>query len=282
VNSILNNVKGSKLKKEKLVIKIINRFFPQRFRLANLTNYPLIGKVIDKLFFEEDNMYYLTKDSVIEINKEIDLPDNYVLPSKIVEHFIKEANFHWIMDFCICRKSNQCEDYPIELGCLFLGEAAKDIESSLGRRVTEEKALKHVEKCRDAGLVHLIGRNKLDPVWLDVRPGKKLMTICNCCPCCCLWKMLPDLNNDIEKKIKRMPGVDIEVNGNCIGCGRCIDVCFVDAIKIKDGKAVIGDDCRGCGRCIEVCPEGAVELKVENQDYDDISIEELEKSVDIS
>ncbi len=269
------------LKKEKLLIRLINRFFPQRFKLANLTNYPVIGDVFDKLFFEEDHMYYLTKDEVIEMNKVIEMPDNYVLPSKIVEHFIEEADHHWIMDFCICRKSNGCDDFPVELGCLFLGEAAKDIDPELGRLVTKEEALEHVEKCRKEGLVHLIGRNKLDPVWLDVRPDKKLMSVCNCCPCCCLWKMLPDLREDIEGKIKSLPGVEIEVNERCVGCGKCTEVCFVDAIEMKDGKAVITEDCRGCGRCIEVCPEDAVELVMRDLDYYDKSIGELEDAVDV-
>ncbi len=270
------------MKKQKLIIKLIDKFFPKRFRLADLTNYPLIGRLVDKLLFEEDNMIYLTKDSVIEMDKSIEMPDNYVLPSKIVDYFIEEADFHWIMDFCICRKSNQCKDYPMDLGCLFLGEAAKDIDDDLGRPVSKEEALEHVEKCREAGLVHLIGRNKLDPVWLDIGPGKKLMTICNCCPCCCLWKMIPNLDHDISDKIKRMPGVEIEVTDSCIGCGECTDVCFVDAIEIDDGKAVISEDCRGCGRCIEECPEDALILNYKELDYYDKSIEELKDVVDLS
>ena len=275
-------MKVQKLRKEKLVIRLIDKFFPQRFRLANLTNYPMIGDFLDKLFFEEDNMFFLTKDTIIEMDKTIKLSDNYVLPSKIVDHFIKEADYHRIMHFCICRKSDQCEDYPIELGCLFLGEAAKDIDPELGRPVTEEEALEHVEKCREAGLVHLIGRNKLDPVWLDVTPGKKLMTICNCCPCCCLWKMLSDLTPDISDKIKKMPGVIIKVNKRkCIGCGECHQICFVNAIEIRDGKAIISDDCRGCGRCIEVCPEKAVEIEIEGLEYYHKSIKDLEDAVDI-
>jgi len=269
------------LKKEKQVIKLINRFFPQRFRLANLTNYPIIGDLLEKLFFEEDNMFYLTKDSVIEMDKTIELPDNYVLPSKIVDHFIEEANHHWIMDFCICRKSDQCEDYPVELGCLFLGEATKDIDPELGKTVTKEEALEHAEKCREAGLVHLIGRNKLDPVWLNVSPGKKLMTICNCCPCCCLWKMLPDLTPAISDKIKKMPGVRIEVNESCVGCGECTEICFVDAIEMKDGKAIINEDCRGCGRCVEVCSKNAIDMKIDELKYYHKSIEDLEDAVDI-
>ncbi len=269
------------MKKEKLITKLINKFFPQRFRLANLTNYPVFRGLLEKLFFEEDNMFYITKDKVIEMNKTIEMPDNYILPSNIVDHFIEEANHHWIMDFCICRKSNQCEDYPIELGCLFLGETVRNIDPEMGRRVTKEEALKHVEKCRETGLVHLIGRNKLDPVWLDVSPGRKLMTICNCCPCCCLWKMLPELTHDISSKIKRLPGVNIEVNESCIGCGECTDICFVDAVEIRDGSAVINEGCRACGRCLEVCPKDAIDLEIRGIEYYHGPIEELKDAVDI-
>jgi len=90
--------------------------------------------------------------------------------------------------------STGCKDYPMDLGCIFLGEAVKEINPKFGRMATVEEALEHAKKCRDAGLVHLIGKNKLDTVWLNAGPGDKLMTICNCCPCCCLWKILPDIS----------------------------------------------------------------------------------------
>ena len=268
--------------RSRFMVKIIEKFFPSRFKLAKMTNYPIIGKLIDRWFFEEDDMVYIPKDNVIELNRDIELPDNIVLPSKIVEHFIEEANYHWIMDFCICRESMDCDDYPIELGCLFLGEAAKNINPELGREVTKEEAHRHVERCKEAGLVQLIGRNKLDPVWLDVGPGEKLMTICNCCPCCCLWKMLPDLSPDIGGKIKKLPGVEVKVTKDCTGCGRCTEgVCFVDAIRIEDGKAVINDDCRGCGRCVEACPNDAIVLDIMDEDFYTDSIENLEAKIDI-
>lgn len=260
---------------------MIDKFFPQRFRLANLTNYPVFRNLLDRLFFEEDNMFYLTKDSVIEMNKPVEMPDNYVLPSKIVEHFIEEANYHLIMDFCICRKFDGCEDYPVELGCLFLGEAAVDVNPNLGKSVSEKEAFEHIERCREAGLVHLIGRNKLDPIWLDVAPGKKLMTICNCCPCCCLWKMIPDLHQDISGKIKKLPGIEIKINDDCIGCGECTEICFVDAIEVKEGKAEKNDECRGCGRCIEVCQKDAIDMEIRDLEFHQKSIKDLEDSLDV-
>ena len=269
------------MKRSDRFLDILKGLFPHRFLFARLTKLPLVGDVIDKIFFEEDYMMYLPKDEVIDLNIEAEKPDNIVLPSQVVEHFIKEADFRFKMDFCICRRSNGCEDYPIEYGCLFLGEAAKSIDPELGRELTEEEAIRYVKKTREAGLVHLIGRNKLDPVWLNVRPGEKLLTICNCCPCCCLWKMLVDLREDIGGKIHRMPGVKVEVLDSCTACGNCLDICFIDAITIEDGKAVISDECRGCGRCVEVCPNDAIEITIDDELYNR-SVENIEGKIDLS
>lgn len=264
-----------------LLTKINKKLFPYRFFLAKMTTLPVIGHVVDKMLFEGDDIIYLPKDNVIRVNKEIEMED-MVLPSRVVEHFIERASYYWIMDTCICRETMQCKDYPIDLGCLFLGEAAKRISPELGRPVTKEDALAHVQRARDAGLVHLIGRNKLDAVWLQTGTPDSLLTICNCCPCCCLWRMLPDLSPHIGRNVTKMPGVTVEVTENCTGCGACIDACFVNVITIKDGKATISEECRGCGRCVEVCPHSAIELTVENEQAVETSIKRISSSVDMT
>lgn len=46
----------------------------------------------------------------------------------------------------------------------------------------------------------------------------------------------------------------------CLGGGSCAEVCPVDAIKIKDGVAVIDKTvCISCGACMRVCPRGVIE-----------------------
>ena len=186
----------------------------------------------------------------------------------MVDHFIEQASYHWIMYRCICREGDDCQNYPHDLGCIFLGEAVQHISPHLGRMVTKEEALAHAKRCREAGLVQLIGRDRLDSIWLGAGPFGKLMTICHCCPCCCLFRILPDLRPDIAASIQRMPGVSVWVGEECAGCGRCTkDGCFVDAIRLVDGRAVISDACRGCGRCVEVCPQGAIHLTIEDQGY---------------
>ncbi|KYK31780.1 MAG: 4Fe-4S ferredoxin [Theionarchaea archaeon DG-70] len=264
------------------VVTLIEKGFPYRFFLARLTRVPILRRIMEYLFFEGDHMIYLPTEKVIRINKSVNTDtESMVLPSHIVEYFIQKANYLWIMNFCICRDTMQCKDYPIKLGCLFLGEAAMDINPQLGRPATKKEALEHVQKCREAGLVHLIGRNKLDAVWLNVGPQNKLLTVCNCCPCCCLWRMLPDLAPEISTSITRMPGVTVTVTDACVGCGTCEQVCFVNAITVVNGRAVISDQCRGCGRCVEICPHKAIELSIEG-DFVEKSIERIAELVDVS
>lgn len=265
------------------LVNLIKRTFPGRRRLARFTHAPVIRQAVDRMLFDGDDIIYLPRDNVIPVGREVDEPESIVLPSQIVEHFIQQASRHWIMNFCLCREASACRDYPTDLGCLFLGEAVLQINPALGRLVSKEEALAHVRRCREAGLVHLIGRNKLDTVWLGVGPGRQLMTICNCCPCCCLWRMLPDLDRSIGDKVTRMPGVSVTVRDRCAGCGACAaGICFVDAIRLVDGRAAISEACRGCGRCVEVCPNAAIELTLAHSDYVSETVDRLARLVDIT
>jgi heterodisulfide reductase subunit A-like polyferredoxin len=79
-----------------------------------------------------------------------------------------------------------------------------------------------------------------------------------------------------------MPSVDVQVKEDCIGCGVCTEeVCFIDAISLVDGKAVISEDCRGCGHCAEVCPEGEIKVVIERKDYIDNAIKRLSQAIEV-
>ena len=45
----------------------------------------------------------------------------------------------------------------------------------------------------------------------------------------------------------------------CRGCTTCIKSCPTEAIRVRNGKAIILDDrCIDCGICIQVCPHKAI------------------------
>jgi formate hydrogenlyase subunit 6/NADH:ubiquinone oxidoreductase subunit I len=264
-------------------ITLLERLFPLRFPIARLSKLPGIGQLMHLMMFRHNNITVLPKDNVIEItiNKHIPPQNNTVLPSQIVHHFIDNTTHHFIMDFCLCREAMLCQNYPQTLGCLFLGEAIQEINPKYGHIATPQEAHQHIEKCQQAGLVHIIGRDKLDETWLQVTSGEKLMTICNCCECCCLWKMLPNLNEKINDHYKKMHGVNVQVTEACIGCGQCINACFLEGIQIIDNKAILSDNCRGCGRCVDRCPHNAIKLTISDKRFIDKTIKRVKKSVDL-
>lgn len=267
------------------VVKFLKRHFQLRFIGAEMTKWPVIGRVMERALFNGhktgDALFYLPKDQVL-IQQNIEDQNSLVVPSKVLEYFINEAKHVFLMDKCICRDAADCQKYDHQIGCIFLGEAVLDINPALGRIVDKETALEHARHAREVGLVHLIGRDKIDAVWMGVEPSTKLMTICNCCSCCCLFKFIPNLAPKLANKIERMPGVHVVVTEDCTGCGLCTeDVCFIDVIHLLDGRALIGEECRGCGSCAEVCPEGAIRVIVDRVDYVDHAIRRLSEAVDV-
>jgi len=46
----------------------------------------------------------------------------------------------------------------------------------------------------------------------------------------------------------------------CSGCAQCVDVCWYDALSLRNGVAVKSEACVGCGYCFQVCPTGALQV----------------------
>ncbi len=55
----------------------------------------------------------------------------------------------------------------------------------------------------------------------------------------------------------------------CIGCTHCMTACPTQAIRVRDGKAIISEErCVDCGNCCKACPVSAI--LIEQDDFDEI------------
>ena len=246
--------------------------FNWRFWIAEITKKSKsYRKFIDKMLFENDEIVIIPNS--INVNKKIESEGSEFLPTDILKDVVRRCDDIVVMNTCLCRSSNGCEDYPQDIGCIFLGPTANKIPKHIGKKVTVDEALDHIDRADAAGLSHLIGKNKIDTVWMNIHPGDGLLTICHCCPCCCLWKVYPNLDNAISDKVEKLDGITITLHEDkCKMCKKCLkEVCMFQAISLKDSKISIDYDiCRGCGLCTTACKFDAITIDYSDETIDNV------------
>ncbi len=62
-------------------------------------------------------------------------------------------------------------------------------------------------------------------------------------------------------------GKEFHANSDCVKCGKCISICPVGNISLKDGKIVFGDKCIACLGCYHRCPKKAIQFKNKTKKY---------------
>jgi len=57
------------------------------------------------------------------------------------------------------------------------------------------------------------------------------------------------------------------VDDTCNSCGKCVAVCPVETISMKNGKPVWGKSCTQCTACIHTCPVAAIQDGKKSRDH---------------
>jgi ferredoxin len=244
--------------------------------MFKILNVPVLGSLMKSVMDANG-----TNFTYIPVYEGVETDGGIALPVSIVEYFLSEAAHHVILDYCLCRKGNGCEEYDIGLGCIFVGEGAREIEPEVGRHVDKEEALEHHRRAVEAGLIPVVGKVKIDAIGLGVKAYSRLMTICHCCPCCCLTGGIHHAPRDVRDILVRLEGVKVAVTGDCNGCGKCVEACIFMQMKIVDDIAVVGEECKGCSRCAIACPRDAITISVDNPEYIDQCIERIGAYVNV-
>lgn len=216
----------------------------------------------------------------LPINSEIELPGNSPLPVVLLDRLIEEASHRVIYKYCGCRRIYKCEQYPHDIGCLLMGDSALEGNPGAFREVGIEEAKAHAEKAVDAGLIPVIGKARIDNLIFGIKERERLLTTCFCCECCCITRYTRNAPVELLNPLfSRLDGLRIEVTDECNGCGKCVDHCYINAISVREGKAVIDDYCRGCGRCASVCPSAAITITIDDPESLDKALESIRAHV---
>ncbi len=233
---------------------------------VGLLSHPVIGPRIKGWLRLDGNM---TQGYIVPINRDLDYrgkASSVVTPISMVRKAIEESSYRMIMDKCMCRDCHTCKNYPVELGCIMLGEACrKMVHRGVGHYATVEEALGHLERGAELGLVAGCAWAEIEALALGISPEQhnRYVEVCLCCPCCCiaLHQMktvmsVPAVKDRFQSVGWRACGTD-----DCISCGLCIDACPMEAIELKGKGISVSDACIGCGLCAFKCPEKAIAME---------------------
>lgn len=180
---------------------------------------------------------------------------------------------------CACREVAEEGCHPREV-CLIVGEPFVSFwmehnKLDHPRRITQAEALEIIQAEHERGHVQM--------AWFKDAMAGRFYALCNCCSCCCTGM--------IAHKYTPSPAfagtgyVAARIDENCVGCGKCVDLCPFQAITLVDGKSAVNyEKCMGCQVCETTCPNGAVKTVLDPAKGDvldiDYIVENLQKGTD--
>lgn len=247
---------------EEKLAKMFSKYFEETRDFIQ-ANYEQILPIFENMLPIDRTMPILNEtiqgDQIsLSVNKEIDVPEETIVPTQKVEKLIEKFD-DITVGHCFCRHHRDllgkpCKVTNLRENCFTFGKSARYVaEQGFGRLVSKEEALEIMKNSEDDGLIHKAFHPHSDIT-------KTETSICNCCKDCCgtleWWRMgIVALINSTNY----LSQVDPDL---CVGCGTCVEKCPVDAIKLNDSEKaeVNAEYCIGCGVCAHFCPENAISL----------------------
>ncbi|HOI73748.1 MAG TPA: 4Fe-4S dicluster domain-containing protein [Syntrophales bacterium] len=230
-------------------------------------------KVLSELFYqylnvEEDFVRELFADGETRLGRafvqEPALPEEpglLILDYERATEVIRTASVRGVST-CYCRHKmghlGRACDAPLEICMTFNGSAESLVKHGHARAVDVQEGLDLLREAWERSLVQF-GSNVREEVNF----------ICNCCGCCC-EAMHAARRFSLLQPVHTTNFLPVVSEEGCTGCGRCADVCPVEAMtlvsandpaKPKKRTARLREEiCLGCGVCVRACREGLIRL----------------------
>ncbi len=272
--------------KGKKRVRINKPFITARFNRKKdyhpyiLSKLPIFRNLVATRTTEDDVGFF------VPINQSLGTFENQILPVKVFKHFIDKASNIVMMHECPCRAFNDCQDHDKSLGCMYMGDDTLKllVTEDKGHIATKEEALERVKLAVDNGLIPLLGRAMQEAVGFGVDDTGHFLSMCFCCPCCCIdVKILKHASSSLNI-FRRIEGLNVMVDNDiCVGCGECLEACVFNAMEMIDEIANVNQErCLGCGRCENVCPNEAISIIINESSGVNELINKLEAHIDVS
>lgn len=201
------------------------------------------------------------QEGVLSNNNEV-----HILDFERASHAIKTAE-HIGVSMCYCRHRAQhlgtaC-DAPMDVCLTFSNTAASLIKHNYARKIDASEGLE---------ILHMAYEHNLVQCGENVREEPSFM--CNCCGCCC-ESMVAAKKFGMLHPIETTNFIPKIIEDGCVGCGKCVKACPIEAIKLIDVKVgenhnkkiakVDEEICLGCGVCARNCYKNSIFLKRREQ-----------------
>ncbi len=227
-------------------------------------------KMLSELFYqylnvEEDFIKDLlfgseTRLGRVFVQEEVLPNDNavHILDFERASEVVKTAS-HIGVGLCYCRHKMQHKgmacDAPMDICMTFNTAGTSLIKAGFAREVSVNEGI---------DLLHQACEHNLVQCGENVRQGVNF--ICNCCSCCCEFLVAARKFGALQP-IHTSGFITRTDNNACIGCGKCVTACPIDAISPREDskgrKSVYLDEsiCLGCGVCVRACPVHCLSLE---------------------
>jgi len=236
-----------------------------RWWMKNLS-LPVVGPAMRRLS-KIDGEGNFSQAHILPINRNLDYQgknQSVVIPINLIRQAIEQSSYRVIKHKCFCRDGCGCTDYPVDLGCIMLGEGCRSmVARGTARPATVDEALNHLERAAGLGLVCLTMWIGMEMMVLGIpeKDHDRIVEVCFCCPCCC--QGLRFFKNYDPRFMSRFRSIGWrpEIAAACTSCGNCAEICPMRAIEGSANGFKVSDKCIGCGLCAFRCPQQAIVMQ---------------------
>lgn len=238
-----------------------SRLFLNHFPIRNVLNLWFKRKLKPYARVAQTGKISTKENRIISVNKNINAGNHGIFSTNSIYELINNLpdDNEVVAVYCFCRQWKKMVKQPCQFNhygesCIIIGRAAKTaLKAGLGRIVSKKEAFDIIQDTSEKGAVHQVFHE-----YMDIE--KPEIAICNCCWDCC--GVIGSYNRGLGPLCTKAYYIaGITYPDKCVGCGKCIKFCPVNAIKPVDASVSIDrGKCIGCGQCQLQCPQEVFEL----------------------